>query len=609
MDKEKYFALNQNDKKYEPIENYGVIGNLQTVALVSKKASIDFMCFPRFDSPSIFAALMDVENGGAFSIAPRMKDVVHRQLYLPDTAIIITRFFSDEGIAEITDFMPINEKNDKGTIVRRVSSIRGKLTFDMNCCPKFNYGSHKAQTKIVNNCCIEFTNGNENEILTLQSTVNLEANESGCGTSVFQLNESQVEWFVFTSAKEDVITSDLAKKATAIYQATINFWQDWIEQSTYKGRWRELVNRSVITLKLLTSHKFGSVVAAPTFSLPEVIGGTRNWDYRFCWIRDSSFTMYAFLRLGFIKEAAAFIEWIRARCVNQQLQLMYSIDGNTELTEKTLPHFAGYKNSKPVRIGNAAHKQFQLDIYGELLDTIYLFNKNAEPITYDFWQEIEKQVNFVYDFWQKPDHGIWEIRNEKHEFLHSRLMAWVAMDRAIKIAEMRSFPYPASAWQETRDMIFKSIYDDYWNEDIKAYVQYKGSNAVDASVLLMPLMRFVSSNEPRWQETMKTIDDNLRLDVLIYRYNNALEQIDGLEGDEGTFNMCSFWYIECLAKAGQVERARENFEKMIGYANHLGLFAEEIGARGEHLGNFPQAFTHLALISAALELDKCLKPM
>lgn len=597
----------ENKTDYTPIEDYGIIGNLQTVALVSKQGSIDFMCYPQFDAPSIFASLLDKVKGGSFSVTPRMTHATYKQLYLPDTAILITRFFSDEGIAEITDFMPVDLSNESCTIYRRVSCVRGKLSFDMSCSPRFDYAT-KTPEIIIDGNCGNFLAGEQ--VLQLYSTTALRKGDESNITAEFTLKESEKVWFILEPCDKDIQSGrDLETIAHEAYENTIKYWHKWIEQSTYIGRWRELVHRSVITLKLLTSSKYGSVVAAPTFSLPEVLGGHRNWDYRFTWIRDGAFTMYAFLRMGFKNEAAAFLEWIRTQCVSGPLQLMYALDGSTELPEKILPQLEGYKQSIPVRIGNGASGQFQLDIYGELLDTIYLFNKEGGSVTFEFWKEIEKQVNFVAQNWRRPDHGIWEIRNEMKEFLHSRLMCWVAMDRAIKIAEDRSFPYPKDYWRNTRDSIYNDIYNGFWDEEVEAFVQYKGSKAVDASALLMPLMRFFSSKEPRWQKTLKTIDDKLRLDVLIYRYNNQLEKLDGLEGDEGTFTMCSFWYVECLCKNGQIARARENFEKMIGYANHVGLFAEEIGPKGEHLGNFPQAFTHLALISAALELNKSLVPI
>ena len=407
----------------------------------------------------------------------------------------------------------------------------------------------------------------------------------------------------FSDGQKSPITK-LPDYARQTYQEAIAFWRNWLSKSSYKGRWSELIHRSAITLKLLTSSQFGSVIAAATFGLPETIGGNRNWDYRYTWVRDAAFTMYAFLRLGLNDEATNFLQWIYQQCQDNKLQLIYGVDGTTDLVEKELNHLAGYKNSKPVRIGNGAMDQLQIDIYGELIDTIYIYNKSYKPITFAFWNLVTQLVEAVIQQWQLPDHGIWEIRNEKREFLHTRLMCWVAMDRAIKIGDMRSFPYPVAEWTQVRNDIYLDIYHNFWNEEIQAWVQYKGAEVVDASVLLMPLVHFISPVEPRWLSTMQVIDDRLRLDVLIYRYQNAYEKVDGLDGEEGTFNMCSFWYIEALAKSGQVDQAVENFEKMLGYANHLGLFSEELGKKGEHLGNFPQAFTHLALISAAMELNK-----
>lgn len=403
---------------------------------------------------------------------------------------------------------------------------------------------------------------------------------------------------------EDQKGQDLEFYKKDAYHQTRDFWVKWVNKTSYKGRYSELIQRSAITLKLLTSAEFGSVVAAPTFGLPEAIGGNRNWDYRYTWIRDAAFTMYAFLKLGFYDEATAFIDWIFNLCQKIDLQLVYQIDGNSELHEKELKHLEGYHSSKPVRIGNEAATQLQIDIYGELIDTVYIYNKSYKPITYEFWTLIEKQIAQVIKNWKKADHGIWEIRSEKKQFLHTRLMCWVAMDRAIKIAEHRSFPYPENEWHQVRSDIYKDIYHNFWNEKRGAWVQYKGADHVDASVLLMPLTHFISPIEPRWLSTLKAIDDELLVDVLVYRYNNGMTKIDGLEGEEGTFNMCSFWFIEALAKSGELERAVENFEKMIGYSNHLLLFSEELGRKGEHLGNFPQAFTHLALISAAVELNK-----
>jgi len=351
----------------------------------------------------------------------------------------------------------------------------------------------------------------------------------------------------------------------------------------------------------MTSQKYGSIVAAPTFGLPEEIGGVRNWDYRYKWIRDASFTIYTLLKLGYLREARDFIAWVEKRCDDigdaGNLRLMYGIDGRKELFEVELPHFGGYQKSAPVRIGNAAHAQVQLDIYGELLDAVYIYDKHGEPISFNFWNNLKRQVNWVCDHWQCEDEGIWEVRGGKKEFLYSRLLCWVALDRAIKIAHGHSYPIE-SRWTEERDRIFHSIH-----EELQAFVQYKGANTVDGATLLMPLVRFIGPKDPRWLSTLKRIEEELVSDSLVFRYRNH-EKLDGLDGAEGTFSMCTFWYVECLCKAGELQKARLYFEKMLGYSNHLGLYAEMLDLQGGHLGNFPQAFTHLGLISAALALDK-----
>ncbi|HNP26838.1 MAG TPA: glycoside hydrolase family 15 protein, partial [Nitrosomonas sp.] len=335
-------------------------------------------------------------------------------------------------------------------------------------------------------------------------------------------------------------------------------------------------------------------------------GGERNWDYRFTWIRDAAFTMYSFLRLGYTDEARKFLAWIQQRSLEidtaDALKLMYRIDGSTDLEEANIPHLQGYQDSTPVRVGNDAFNQFQLDIYGELIDTIYLYNKNAEPISYDFWLSLIKFIDFVCKNWQKKGRGMWEVRDEEREFLISKVMSWVALDRGIKIAEDRAFPAPLERWRQTRDDIFNDVFNNYWNSELEAFVQYRGADTLDASALLIPLVRMLSPKEPRWISTLRAIEKELVTDSLVYRYKLGEGASDGLSDDEGTFSMCSFWYIECLAKSGELEKAVLYFEKMLGYANHLGLYSEQISLNGEQLGNFPQAFTHLGLISAAHQL-------
>jgi GH15 family glucan-1,4-alpha-glucosidase len=394
------------------------------------------------------------------------------------------------------------------------------------------------------------------------------------------------------------------------FQETSRFWRDWIGRSSYTGRWREMVDRSALVLKLLSSAEHGSVIAAATFGLPEKIGGARNWDYRYTWLRDAAFSMYAMMRLGFIEEARAFAEWGRGRvredAEHGPLQVMYHPDGRKELDETVLDSLSGYKNSQPVRIGNAAYNQLQIDIYGALADAIYLSNKYDDGISYDGWHGLQRVIEWLSKNWQRPDEGIWEVRGGRREFLHSRLMCWVAFDRVVRLAEKRSLAGPTERWQEVRDAIYEDIFTNFWSNDRKAFVQYKGANTLDASVLLMPLLRFISPVDPRWLSTLEAIEKNLTEDALVYRYDTVSAPIDGLTGSEGSFTACSFWFIECLARSHQTEKAQLLFDKMLGYANHLGLYSEQLGSSGEHLGNFPQAFTHLALISAATFLDRAL---
>jgi GH15 family glucan-1,4-alpha-glucosidase len=606
MKRHQSFLIFSYMQTYQPIENYGVVGDLNTVALVSLEGSIDFLCFPDFDSPSVFAAILDNEKGGYFKISPEKDDVKHKQLYLPDTNVLLTRFLATNGVGEITDFMPVEDLLIGKELIRSVSCVRGQLTFKMECKPRFDYARAESITRRVNKNTIEFeSTGPDKLTLRLRSTVQLAVDGSD-GFAAFTLNTGEKATFILEYVSgQSTEYPDVEKFANESLFGTINYWKEWVSNSRYRGRWMEIVNRSALVLKLMTSKKHGSIVAAPTFGLPEEIGGVRNWDYRYTWIRDASFTVYALLKLGYKKEAREFMQWVEKQCNDigdaGSLSLMYGIDGRKELFEAELEHLEGYKQSRPVRIGNAAFKQMQLDIYGELLDAIYLFDRHAEPISYEFWKNICRQVNWVSKNWHHEDEGIWEVRGGRKEFLYSRMMCWVALDRGIKIAEAHSYPLNAE-WQIERDKIFDSIHNDFWNDKIKAFVQYKGADTVDAATLLMPLIRFIGPTDPRWISTMNRIEEDLVSDSLVYRYRRD-EKLDGLKGGEGTFSMCTFWYVECLSRAGHLNKARLFFEKMLGYANHLGLYSEMLGMTGEHLGNFPQAFTHLGLITAALSLD------
>jgi GH15 family glucan-1,4-alpha-glucosidase len=593
---------------FQPIENYGVIGNMQAVALVGMDGSIDFLCYPEFDSPSVFAALLDEKSGGRFQVEPRLTNMRVRQLYLPDTNILLTRFLAEEGVAELTDFMPVEKDAEQPCeIVRIVSVIKGNVHFKMHCQPRFNYGMSAHQTELSDRRAMFFPADNVCEPMALHSTIDLKR-RSQDAIAEFNLQAGATAVFVLGALRPHGQEPEMELVGQR-FQQTAHFWKGWIAKSKYKGRWREMVRRSALMLKLMINRKHGSLIAAPTFSLPESIGGVRNWDYRFTWLRDATFTLYALIRLGFVEEAESFINWLKGRLSDDAergpLQVMYGIDGRRKLDELTIESLSGYENSRPVRIGNDAYRQLQLDIYGEMMDSIYLANKYGNPITHAGWLDVQRILGWLGKNWRRPDEGIWEVRGGAKEFLHSRVMCWVAFDRALRLAQKRSLSGPLDLWQSTRDEIRNDIFTNFWSDRLQSFVQAKGTEDLDASALLMPMMRFISPVDPMWLSTMRAIEKSLIEDTLVRRYEVGTN-VDGLPGEEGSFTACSFWYVECLARAGDLEKAQLLFEKLLGYANHLGLYSEELGSNGRHLGNFPQAFTHLALISAATYLDRAL---
>ena len=599
---------------YQPIQDYGIIGDMHSAALVGKDGSIDWLCFPHFDSPSVFAAILDDEKGGRFKIAPAAEGAARKQLYWPDTNVLITRFFSPDGVGEIIDYMPVGaHENGDGyhQVIRRVRVVRGEMAFRMECSPAFDYAREGHETEVSSEGACFRSSGLG---LGLATRVPLEET-GGAAVAEFSLGEGETAAFVLREIEDGgcgVAFSE--EEADEHFKQTVEYWRRWLSKCTYTGRWREVVHRSALALKLLTFEPTGAIVAAPTMGLPEGVGGERNWDYRYTWIRDAAFTLYGLLRIGFTEEAAAFMGWIEDRCQSSSpdgsLQLMYGLDGRRDLTEETLDHLDGYQGSRPVRLGNGAFDQLQLDIYGELMDAVYLYNKHGDPISYDLWTRLRTLINWVCDNWRREDEGIWEVRGGRRHFVYSKLMCWVAVDRGLRLAEKRSFPADRERWLAIRDEIYEEIMQKGWSDERGAFVQSYDDDTLDASNLIMPLVFFLAPNDPRMLRTLDATnrppdEGGLVANSLVYRYD-VQKSVDGLAGEEGTFSLCTFWLVEALTRAGRVDDARLMFEQMLGYANHLGLYAEEIGHSGEALGNFPQAFTHLTLISAAFNLDRAL---
>jgi GH15 family glucan-1,4-alpha-glucosidase len=610
---------------YQSIESYGVIGNMRTVALVSRTGSIDWMCFPRFDSPSVFGALLDDARGGRFSVCPAESPATTKQLYWPDTNVLVTRFLSTDGVGEIDDFMPAVGHADPADnqVVRRVRVVRGSMAFRVTCEPAFDYARVAPTVRLQASGAV-FEGSSDCPALALSSHVPLAQTPRGV-EGRFTLTEGQTTTFVLQRhcAGGACSRAPSEEEAQAVFEDTVAYWRRWLSRCTYHGRWREMVQRSALVLKLLTFEPTGAIVAAPTCSLPEETGGVRNWDYRYTWIRDAAFTVYALLRIGFTEEAARFVDWLEARCREQRrgsredgpLQIVYGVDGRSDLAEIELPHLDGYRASRPVRIGNGAYDQLQLDIYGEMMDSVYLFNKYGAPISYDLWVQLRSIINWVSGNWRREDEGIWETRGGRRNFVYSKLMCWVALDRGLRLADKRSFPADRERWLAERDAIYEDIMARGWSEERRSFVQYYGSSTLDASNLLMPLTFFLSPVDPRMLAMLHTLsrrpnEGGLLSGGLVYRYDTQSPP-DGLAGQEGTFNCATFWLVEGLTRAGRTDRrklahARLLFERMLGYANHLGLYAEQTSITGEALGNYPQALTHLALISAAFNLDRTL---
>jgi GH15 family glucan-1,4-alpha-glucosidase len=606
-------------ERYPNISDHGLIGDLQTAALVTTDGTIDFFCAPRFDSPTIFGSLLDADNGGYFRICPDTDNYVTKQLYQPNTGLLITRFMTPDGVGEVLDFMPViqgTKATDRHRLVRHLRVARGTMTFVLDIQPRFDYGRASHEIEAAGDGAIfRASNGmymtvsragrpleGEDRPVTepagngLRATISMREGETGRGVVLESMGGKPKE---ISAAELERLAFD-----------TSTYWKNWLNRSTYTGRWREMVNRSAMTLKMLTYQPSGAPVAAATFGLPEQAGGERNWDYRFTWIRDGSLTMHALAGLGYLEEAARFGMWLRDRVVETRgsngaspIKIMYRVDGSSDLVEETLDHWEGWRGSKPVRIGNGAADQLQLDIYGEAMDAILTADNFGIPIAHQGWVALTKIIDWVADHWDQPDEGIWETRGGRKDFTYGRFQCWVALDRAIKLAQRHGRPANVAKWVIERDRIYNQIMDRGFHPKVNAFTQHYDTDVLDSSLLLMPLEGFVSPVDPMWLSTLKAMDGELVSDSLVYRYNPAASP-DGLHGEEGTFSLCTFLYVDALARAGRLDDAVLIFEKMGTYGNHLGLFSEEIDSTGGQLGNFPQAFTHLSLINAAITLNR-----
>ncbi|MFP3986066.1 glycoside hydrolase family 15 protein [Streptomyces sp. E11-3] len=606
-------------ERYPLIADHGLVGDLQTAALVSNEGVVDWFAAPRFDSPGIFSALLDHDQGGYFRLSVDGPDVTVKQLYYPDTAILVTRFMSPDGVGELMDWMPpdrTGRPTGQHTLMRVIRCMRGSVRFTLECRPRFDFGRVRHEVRLDGRTAQFRAPG---ICGFLQTSIPLERDGPYDMRGSLTLTEGGLAGASFTVTGPDAAAPplpDVAAVERGLWD-TVDFWQTWVRTARYRGRWPDMVHRSAITLKLLTYLPTGAPIAAATLGLPELIGGERNWDYRYTWIRDGSLSVRALLDLGFMEEAAAFTSWLTERVSERAtgpsagtspLQIMYRVDGNPWLPEEVLDHFEGYRGSFPVRVGNAAVDQVQLDTYGEALYALAQGRGlNTRP-TYRGWQAVASLLDWLAVSWDRPDDGIWETRGGRQDFTYSRVMSWVAFDRGLQLAQEFGRPAALDTWRAARDEIFEQVMDRGWSEQRKALVQHYGSDVLDASLLLIPRVGLLNPTDPTWLSTLDAIDHDLVKDNLVYRYDPAASP-DGLRGAEGTFSLCTFLYVDALARAGRVRRARFSFEKMLTYANHVGLFAEEIGPSGEQLGNFPQAFTHLSLIMAATTLDEAIDEM
>ena len=590
--------------RYPAIADHGIIGDLETAALVAVDGTIDFLCLPSFDSPSVFLSILDAERGGSFAVEAQIEDARRDQRYLRDTNVLVTRTIGAAAEVALYDFMPVPRRPSPSRIVRLVRVTSGLARIRCVCAPRFDYARGTHSVTITGSSATFTSAGGVRLRLTTTAPVTTDGRD--VAVDVELVAGQEVAFVLERLGEQDdpgVAPRHYARRAL---RQTVVFWRRWIAKTRCEGEWRGAVRRSALTLKLLQSRRTGAMVASPTLGLPEQIGGSRNWDFRYAWIRDSAFTVYALGRVGLGREASAFAEWVVERCAEAkspgELQSIYTIEGGREIVERTLDHLEGYAGSRPIRIGNAAYDQLQLDIYGELLDALHQRDEQGERPSGALWRRIVELTDWVARNWSRADQGIWEVRSGCQEFLYSRMMCWVALDRALRMASRRRLAAPREQWRATRDAIRSDVDEHFWSASLEAFVGTRDGDSIDAACLVMPLVGFIGATDPRWRSTLRAVEARLVHDGMVRRY-----EMTGMDTDAGStaapsFTVCSFWYVECLARGGERERARLTMKRLLDRANHLGLYSEDLGVSGEQLGNFPQGLTHSALIGAALAL-------
>ena len=590
----------------QPISSYGLIGDMRTAALVGLDGAIDWCCLPRFDGGSVFAALLDPDRGGTWSIRPTGR-WTSTQRYAARTNVLETTFDTATGRAVITDFMPVDSAGRpagaRPEIHRRVHCIRGRVEMRMVFMPRFDYASRSTRLEPLAGGLI--ATDRTDQVVTLTSAKPFVWSfEHGTAVTTFEVEPEVDRWIVLRYDDDDVYPVDRYESVEKL-EVTTEYWQRWSAGVRYTGPYRSMVKRSALALKLLTHAESGAIIAAPTTSLPETLGGSRNWDYRFVWLRDAAFTLEALDAVGHHAEADAFMRFVKRVCRHEgggHLQIMYGIDGRRDLVERQLEHLTGYRNSSPVRIGNGAAGQLQLDVYGEVLETADRWRRH-HGMSEGTWRVLRPLVDWVCEHWRQPDSGIWEVRGDRRHYVFSKVMSWVALDRGVTMAEELGLPGDAAAWRAERDAVRAEIMTRGWSEAAGSFTQSYDDAALDAAALVIPMVRFLPWDHPRVVSTVRAIQRGLTSadGELVYRYRSP----DGLEGEEGAFSICTFWLAQALAGIGDRAAADRVMRRILRHANHVGLFSEEIDpATGEFLGNFPQAFTHIALINCATALAR-----